>query len=602
MTNDELNQYILHYLTEDKTQSAIMLTGDWGTGKSYYINNVLKPFLEKDENVKHQCIVVSLYGISETVEISKAIYFETRAKFLQTKTETGTAAKITARTIVKGVTSFFGVDLSASSDNMRELYESADLSGKLIVLEDLERSGLDILQVLGYVNSLVEQDGVKVLLVANEQEILKTEEKIEKGTDESENRITINTEATEQYLRTKEKTVSDTIRFNEDYISAIQQIISSFDNEVLSRFVSQESAKDITDIMHLCKSWNLRSFIFACQKTADIYNSLDPIFTSDDDFVQALFFGILFYVFRVKNGKELHWGKETLHSVELGCEKYPLFKFCYDYLTQQIIDTSNVQAAYDTYNELKLFDRSKSNSDPDIIIISSYYAHSEAEILDALNNIEEKLKLTLDGISFYMYGTIAVYAIMIKEILGCNIDGIKRLLVSNLTGKGNKLQIDSIFRTVMNDHASEAAKKEYAALQKEMAESLRGDKSLFPGFEYLPEQASDFYDAVRENQIRFHLRDGFACNLNMDKLAEMFFNGTAEQKDNIRAAFISVYRTISISEYLSLDLENIEALLKILQKQREGDVGDKINQLQYDWFIETLEEIVKKLSQFTHKT
>ncbi len=33
MTNEELNSYILHYLTKDKTNSAIMLTGDWGTGK-----------------------------------------------------------------------------------------------------------------------------------------------------------------------------------------------------------------------------------------------------------------------------------------------------------------------------------------------------------------------------------------------------------------------------------------------------------------------------------------------------------------------------------------------------------------------------------------
>lgn len=35
----------------------------------------------------------------------------------------------------------------------------------------MERSGIDILEVLGYVNNLVEQDGVKVLLVANEEEI-----------------------------------------------------------------------------------------------------------------------------------------------------------------------------------------------------------------------------------------------------------------------------------------------------------------------------------------------------------------------------------------------------------------------------------------------
>ena len=51
MTNDELNQYILHYLIEDKTKSAIMLTGDWGTGKSYYIQHSLKPFLESEDMI-----------------------------------------------------------------------------------------------------------------------------------------------------------------------------------------------------------------------------------------------------------------------------------------------------------------------------------------------------------------------------------------------------------------------------------------------------------------------------------------------------------------------------------------------------------------------
>ena len=60
MNNAELNSYILHYLTEDKTRSAIMLTADWGTGKSYYIQNELIPFLSKEENGKYQCIVISL--------------------------------------------------------------------------------------------------------------------------------------------------------------------------------------------------------------------------------------------------------------------------------------------------------------------------------------------------------------------------------------------------------------------------------------------------------------------------------------------------------------------------------------------------------------
>lgn len=595
MTNDELNQYILHYLTENKTKSAIMLTGDWGTGKSHYINNILKPFLENDESGKHQCVIVSLYGIKDTIEISKAIYFETRAQFLQTKTETGTAVKITARTIVKGVTSFFGIDLSTSSDDMRELYESADLSGKLIVLEDLERSGLDIIEVLGYVNNLVEQDSVKVMLVANEKALIRTEVVTGKDANGKEKPVAVNTETTEQYLRTKEKTVSDTILYEEDYISAIQQIISSFDNDILNRFASPISAEEITYIMSFCESWNLRSFIFACQKTADIYASLDPKFTSDNDFVKSIFFGILFYVLRIKNGNKLRWGNETLYSVELGYEKYPLFKFCFDYLTRQIIKTRDIQDTYDSFMELRLFDKSKSDYDLDIATISNYHIHSEGEILTALNNIESRLENEPDAISFYMYGTIAVYSITIKSILGCDISKIKSLLVSNLKGKGAKLRIESIFRTVMGNSMSEEAKEEYQALRKEMAESLQSGQQIFSGFDYQPEQAAVFYNRVTENEMRFHSQEGFASKLDIDRMAEMFRLCSQKQKNDIRGTFLEIYRPSNIKAFLSSDYENIMKLLDIIKAQRECDVGDKIQQLQYDYFIGNLTEIAEKL-------
>ena len=171
MTYQNLNQYILHYLTEDKTKSAIMLTAPWGSGKSFYIQNELKPFLEKEENGSHKCLVVSLYGLKELSEISKVLYLESRAKFLNNNSEKMEAGKLATKTILKGVTSFLGIDLSHSDEDMQKLFESIDLSGKLIILEDLERSGIDILEVLGYVNNLVEQDGVKVLLVANEEAI-----------------------------------------------------------------------------------------------------------------------------------------------------------------------------------------------------------------------------------------------------------------------------------------------------------------------------------------------------------------------------------------------------------------------------------------------
>ena len=100
MTYQNLNQYILHYLTEDKTKSAIMLTAPWGSGKSFYIQNELKPFLEKEENGSHKCLVVSLYGLKELSEISKVLYLESRAKFLNNNSEKMEAGKLATKTMM----------------------------------------------------------------------------------------------------------------------------------------------------------------------------------------------------------------------------------------------------------------------------------------------------------------------------------------------------------------------------------------------------------------------------------------------------------------------------------------------------------------------
>ena len=83
------------------------------------------------------------------------------------------AGILVGKTILKGVAGFFGIDLSKDEKSLQKLYESINLDGKLIVLEDLERCSIDIIELLGFVNNLVEQDGVKVLLVANEDEFIK---------------------------------------------------------------------------------------------------------------------------------------------------------------------------------------------------------------------------------------------------------------------------------------------------------------------------------------------------------------------------------------------------------------------------------------------
>ena len=605
MTYQELNQYILHYLTEDKTKSAIMLTGPWGTGKSYYIQNELKPFLEKKENGGHSCVIVSLYGLKDTAEISKSIYLGTRMKFLTAASEKSTTVTFAGETIIKGIAGALGVDLSVSERSLKRLYASVNLTGKLVVLEDLERSGIDILEVLGYVNNLVEQDGVKVLLVANEEELiqytpLKASTKADLERTEMLDRLNghkdrLFTDGTLAYLKVKEKTISDTIEFEEDYKTAIREIVQIFDNETLNKFSTAEKVKDILDIMSHCQSYNLRSFIFACQKTNDIFERLDEKYLSDENFVQAVFIGILSFVLKQKNGNSHAWGNEKYFSAVLGHEKAPLFKFCYDYIMKQITEFEDIEGAYRAYSELVLYDKNRSNNDNDIITLQTYYVRTDSDVLDAINSIERRLEVPED-ISFYQYGTIAVYAIIIKGILGCNIDTIKRRLVSNLEGQGNKLELEQIFRTIIGTDCTTEQKEEYESLRKEMARSLKKGDKIIPNFDYQPGQSKDFYDYAITNEGKFHTQESFAAQFDMKQVSEMFRNSTAEQKQQIRGAFVGMYRIGNIKSFLANDRESIVQLLEFIKADRSDDVGDRIQQLQYDCFIKNLEEIKRKLS------
>ena len=76
----------------------------------------------------------------------------------------------------------------------------------------------------------------------------------------------------------------------------------------------------------------------------------------------------------------------------------------------------------------------------------------------------------------------------------------------------------------------------------------------------------------------------------------MFKGCTAEQKQDIRGAFFEMYRVGNIRDFLMNDKESIELLLDYIKSDRDGDIGDAIQKLQYDWFIKNLEEIVRKLS------
>lgn len=215
--------------------------------------------------------------------------------------------------------------------------------------------------------------------------------------------------------------------------------------------------------------------------------------------------------------------------------------------------------------------------------------------MNALKNIEKRLENPED-IAFCQYGTIAVYSIVLKEVLSCDVTKIQEQLVKNLKGRGDKLHLEQLFHVVLSDECSKAQREEYVKLRKAMSESLNNCEIIIENFNYQPEQSEIFYNYAIPNKSKLSVKGAFAKNLDIEKLAEMFEKGTAKQKNDIREALLAVYRDDNVKLYFADDIESITKLLEIIKNWPAEKVGDKIQQQQHKWFIENLEDIIKKLS------
>lgn len=586
----ELCQCVKHYIQEDKTRSAIMLDGEWGTGKSYFIDTELIPFLAKKENGSYRCVSISLYGLKDISEISKAIYFDLRLKKIRKTSEAAQTTSVVVHTVAKGVASFFGVDLSIDDKKLKKLYKSIDLSGKLIILEDVERTDIPLLTLMGYVNNLTEHDAVKVLLVANEAAIIETTE-VSQKTQDGIKKVSKYTEATLEYLKIKEKTISDTIRFECDEKSAIRKIMEDY--SALHELTTTEVISEVINIMLFKKDHNLRSFLFACQKTSDIFKCLKDL-SCQKEFKEAVFYGIVAFSMSWKKNNQIPWKGDELLSVDLGMVNYPLFKFCYDYIRFQIIDCRSIPLAQTAFENLQRYDVKKSRNDPDIITLHSWYTKSEKQVLEAIRSIESRLD-NPDDISYYEYGNLIVDLLYIREYMNVSIEGIEEKIIGNLHGKANVLNQSQLFFVAIHPDKKRLY-SEYMEIRTKMINSMNKSEDVLMNWNYDPANAAEMSDYFRDNRNILGNGSSFILGLNPEKFVKMFLSANAEQMFDLRDFILAIYPYDSISVPSNGERDILSSMLKLLKANHDNACLDKIQDMHYNSFIEHLSSILNRKS------
>ena len=171
---EDLVESILDYVRADYTDYAIMINGEWGSGKTYFWDNKIKNKIEsmKLNGKQYTTIYMSLYGISNLEDISKKIFIETTQlmdknlkKFMNNNNQTTIPEY--AKTGLD-MANFFGVTQNGDKINYADFFATDD---KVLCFDDLERANVDVIDILGYINNFVEHDHIKTIIICNEKEL-----------------------------------------------------------------------------------------------------------------------------------------------------------------------------------------------------------------------------------------------------------------------------------------------------------------------------------------------------------------------------------------------------------------------------------------------
>lgn len=181
--NENITCFLDGYMRNPDPQYAVMLTGRWGCGKTFFVNEWLKT-LEKADDDREEVIYlkpiyVSVYGMSSLEEVKTEIdrivnpfCYSKTAKVLKT------AAKFASKIVFK-------TDLTVDDDkevkatasgslDILSLFESNsdEIKGtRFIVFDDIERTFIPMNILLGFINFFVERCKFHVLIIGDESKL-----------------------------------------------------------------------------------------------------------------------------------------------------------------------------------------------------------------------------------------------------------------------------------------------------------------------------------------------------------------------------------------------------------------------------------------------
>lgn len=236
---------LIYYCREPEAVGALLLTGEWGCGKTYLIEHELREALKDEAFV----LRISLFGISAIEDIHRAVrqawmsaYYKNKGmSIIAKRAEKGKEVVANLEFLPDWVKGLASTDWSAFIEIGRKINDKS----VILVFDDLERSRMDSVDVLGAINDYCENLKIHTIIVANQDKIQIKREDTQIDTeieysDAPKNRgdnvtkkqasMKINIPAkvepgTISYPEIKEKIIQRTVKYIPDYSAIVHAVI-----------------------------------------------------------------------------------------------------------------------------------------------------------------------------------------------------------------------------------------------------------------------------------------------------------------------------------------------------------------------------------------
>jgi hypothetical protein len=614
--NRHIEEYLDYYLSLDKSPNyAVLLRGNWGIGKTWFIKNYIK------KSSPESFLYISLNGVTSYKEIENSI-FQQLHPLLSSK-----PMKFVGKFLKGAVKATLKVDLDGDNKeegslstgipeiNIQEYFKN--LNEKKLVFDDLERCSIELHNILGYINYFVETNGLKVIIVANEEEIIKFNEEAHKSKNNSKS-----------YLRIKEKLIGKSFDIQSDIDSGIEIFVEEIRDEKVKNLLTEKGSlmKELFITTNYQNLRHLRQTIIDFER---FYSYLPTKALAKDNLLSHiinLFFSIAFelkagaiseeeipLLFRMNslfdNPQD---GKKEIKSIQ---EKHTAFSsfdfpisgnqmqafFKYGTLEKQELETTILSSIYFT-----------DENTPDWIKLWYFYDLEDDEFTKLFKNVYDdfvKLRIEDKYVLLQVVGMFILFSklnliqnktstiisiakrnvtnLINKSALNINVDPFPAQSSHGLVYRGLNLDEMDKFLEYVTSEVDKLAQKDYSKAGFELLKILEKSIDEFRcALNFDANAKSEYYNVP------------ILANISVNMFVNSYLKLTNKSKNKLGEIFENRYSSYYIKA-LTSELPWLEELIDKIREEKEKRKRKISGEVVDTGFITSLNKSIKRLRNFS---